>query len=156
MSSQSKKSSSWFARLGNAFGRKHRGKSSTQNRRGLRFESLEIRSLLSATVLPTISGTVYEDPTGAGVIADDYPLANVTLNLFRDGGDGIFEGKAPGSDDTFANTATSNANGQYSFGNLTAGTYFVQEIPVPGLEISSANSVQTVVITSADLQGTTG
>ena len=33
-------------------GRKRRGASSGQNRRGLRFESLETRSLLSATVLP--------------------------------------------------------------------------------------------------------
>ena len=42
------------------------------------------------------------------------------------------------------------------FNNLTAGTYFVQEVAVPGLVIASSQSVQTVVITSADLQGTAG
>ena len=52
MSTQSNKSTSWFARLGSALGRKRRSASSGQNRRGLRFESLETRSLLSATVLP--------------------------------------------------------------------------------------------------------
>ena len=52
MSTPSKKSISWFARLGSALGRKRRSASSGQKRRGLRFESLETRSLLSATVLP--------------------------------------------------------------------------------------------------------
>ena len=50
----------------------------------------------------------------------------------------------------------SNANGKYAFNNLSAGTYFVQEVAVPGLVISSSQSVQTVVITNADLQGTPG
>ena len=40
-------------------------------------------------------------------------LANITVNLLRDGGDGVFEGKSPGSDDTLVGTATSNANGKY-------------------------------------------
>ena len=51
MSIPVEKSTSWFARLGSALAAR-RGASSGQNRRGLRFESLETRSLLSATVLP--------------------------------------------------------------------------------------------------------
>ena len=54
--------------------------------RTLRMESLENRALLSVTMAPTISGTVYEDTTGAGIIANDTPLANVTVHLWRDGG----------------------------------------------------------------------
>jgi uncharacterized repeat protein (TIGR01451 family) len=145
-----------LARLGNALGRKPRRASAGRNRRGLRFESLETRSLLSATVLPSISGIVYQDPTGSGQTSQDSRLANITVNLWRDGGDGVFEGNSPGSDDTLVGTASSNANGVYQFNNLTAGTYFVQEDPVPGLVIASSQSVQTVVITSSDLQGTAG
>jgi large repetitive protein len=155
MSSPSNKNASWLARLGFVF-RPRRKVSLRQAGRGLRIESLETRSLLTATVLPTISGTVYEDPTGGGVISNDYPLGNVTLNLWRDGGDGVFEGKAAGSDDTMVGSTTSNANGNYSFANLTPGSYFVQQLAVPGLAISTAQSVQTVVITNADLQGATG
>jgi uncharacterized repeat protein (TIGR01451 family) len=122
----------------------------------LRFESLETRSLLSATVLPTISGVVYEDPTGYGVTGNYLRLANVSVNLWRDGGGGVFEGNNPGSDDTLVGTATSNANGSYQFSNLAAGTYFVQQAPVPGLAISASQEVQEVIVTSANLQGTTG
>ena len=156
MSSHSNKSSSWFSRLGSAWGRNRRRASPRQNRRGLRFESLEARSLLSATVLPSISGIVYEDPTGSGLTSNYTRLPNITINLFRDGGDGVFEGKSPGSDDTQIGTTTSGANGKYQFNNLSAGTYFVQEVGVPGLVIASGQGVQTVVITSSNLQGMTG
>ena len=154
MSTHSNKSFSWFARLGTALGRKRHSESSARNRRGLSFESLETRSLLSATMLPSISGIVYQDPTGSGVISNDSPLANITVNLWRDGGDGVFEGADPGSDDALIGTATSNASGKYQFANLGPGTYFVQQDPVPGLVIAS--DVQTVVITGSDMQGTPG
>ncbi len=153
MSTPSNKSISWFARLGSAFG--HRA-SSRQKLRGLRFESLETRSLLSAPVPVAISGIVYEDPTGAGLISNVSRLANITVNLWRDGGDGVFEGKGPGSDDTLVGTASSDANGKYTFNNIAAGTYFVQQAPVPGLVISSSSSVQEVVVTGSALQGTPG
>jgi large repetitive protein len=162
MSTSSNKSASWLARLGAAFRRRpcvhgaRRNRPLRHDRRGLRFESLETRSLLSATVLPTISGIAYEDPTGSGVIHNDYVLPNVTLDLWRDGGDGVFEGKGAGSDDTLVSATTTNANGSYSFSNLTAGTYYIQELPVPGLAISTAQSVQTAVITPSDLQGAMG
>ena len=154
MSTQPKKSSSWFSRLGDALGRKRRSAPSGRNNRGLRFESLETRSLLSATILPTISGTVYQNLTGGS--SAPMPLANITVNLWHDGGDGVFEGKNVGSDDTLVGTASSNANGQYAFSGLSAGMYFVQQAPVPGLVIPSSQEVQTVVVTSADLQGTPG
>ena len=64
MSTHSNKSTSWFARLGSALRGKQRSGSSGQNRRRLGFESLETRRLLSATVLPSIAGTVYQN-TGA-------------------------------------------------------------------------------------------
>jgi large repetitive protein len=155
MSSQSNHSSSWFARLGRAIIRHPRGVSLRQRKRGLRFESLETRSLLSATVLPTISGIVYQDVTGNGLTSDDSRLSNVSINLFRDGGDGIFEGKNAG-DDAFVASTSSDSNGKYQFTNLAAGTYFVQELGVPGLVIASGQGVQKVAITNANLQGVTG
>lgn len=156
MSSQSNKSTSWFARLDSTFRRKNGNRSSSHNRRGLRFESLETRSLLSATVLPSISGIVYQDAAGNGLTSDDARLANVTINLFRDGGDGVFEGKNAGSDDTQVGSAFSDASGKYKFDNLSTGTYFVQEVGVPGLVIAPGQNVQKVVVASSDLQGTTG
>ncbi|MGP0100826.1 MAG: hypothetical protein ACLPUT_04285, partial [Solirubrobacteraceae bacterium] len=124
MSIRSKKSTSWFARLDTALGRKRRSAPSGLNRRGLRFESLETRSLLSATMLPTISGIVYQNLTGSS----QTPLANVTINLWSDGGgSNVFEGNSPGSNETLVGTTTSGANGAYAFNNIsTAGTYFVQ------------------------------
>ncbi len=109
--------------------------------------------MLSATVLPTISGVVYQDMSGGALTAGDPRIANATINLFRDGGDGVFTGKAPGSDDMIVGTTTSDANGMYSFTNLNAGTYFVQEIGVPGLIVPSGTGVQKVVVGNGELQG---
>jgi uncharacterized repeat protein (TIGR01451 family) len=153
MSSHSGNSVTWFSRLTKVFSRRRRGAPSGNNRRRLRIESLETRSLLSATVLPTISGVVYQD-TGAGMLTAGEPrVANVTVNLFSDGGAGVFEGLAPGSDNTLVATATTNLNGQYSFPNVSAGTYWVQEVGVPGLIVPSGEGVQEVVVNSSDLQG---
>jgi uncharacterized repeat protein (TIGR01451 family) len=153
MSSQSHKSSSWFARFTKVFAPQRRKATRSDSRRGLRIESLETRSMLSATVLPTISGVVYQDMSGGALTASDPRVANATVNLFRDGGDGVFEGKGPGSDDMLVGTTTSDANGTYSFTSLNAGTYFVQEIGVPGLIVPASTGVQKVVIGNGELQG---
>ena len=88
--------------------------------------------------------------------ANDTGVANITVNLWRDGGDGVYEGPAPGSDDTLWATTTSQSNGQYAFKNLDlpAGIYYVQQDSVPGLAISSSQDVKTLVVTSY-LKGTT-
>ena len=83
-------------------------------------------------------------------------MANITVNLWRDGGDGVFEGDSPGSDDTLVGTATTTAKGTYQFNNLSAGNYFVQQDAVPGLVAASGQNVQEVNVTSASMQGTTG
>jgi large repetitive protein len=153
MSTQSHKSTSWFARFHKALQPRRRKASPAKSRRGLRFESLETRSLLSATVLPTISGIAYQDLAGGAMTAADPHVSNATVNLFRDGGDGTFEGKYAAADDTLVATATTDANGAYSFTNLNAGTYFVQEVGVPGLVVPAGTGVQKVVITDAELQG---
>jgi uncharacterized repeat protein (TIGR01451 family) len=153
MSSQSRKSASWFARLGKVFQPDRSAARRKQGQRRLRLESLETRSMLSATVLPSIAGVVYQDLGSGALTANDPRVANVTINLFRDGGDGVFEGKNPG-DDTLVGTTTTDANGNYKFTNIsTAGTYFIQEVGVPGLVVPSGSGVQEVTVTSADMQG---
>jgi large repetitive protein len=151
------RSSSWFRRLAGMLperptrtARKH------PNRRVLTFEPLDSRAMLSATVLPSISGVVFNDVKQDGLVADGAPLAYVTVNLFRDGGDGQYGGKASGSDDTLASTTTTDASGKYQFANLSTGTYFVQQLSVPGLVLPSNQGVAKVTITDSDTTGVAG
>ena len=102
-------------------------------RRVLRFESLEGRSMLSVTLLPTISGTVFHDLNQNGVNNNEPGLPGVTLNLYRDGGNGVFDGTKPGGDDQFVAATQTDANGNYHFSAVPVGTYFVQQLPTSGL-----------------------
>ena len=69
----------------------------------------------------TISGTLYNDVNAdASVSAGEGVFSGATVRLWRDNGNG-----SPGSGDTLAGTTTSNASGQYSFGGLPDGTYWV-------------------------------
>jgi uncharacterized repeat protein (TIGR01451 family) len=111
---------------------------------------------MSVNVLPSIAGTVFQDMTLNGLTADDTRLAGVTVTLYRDGGNGQFDGKSAGGDDTLVGTATSDANGHYSFTNLSPGTYFVQQTPVPGLALAGGQGVLTVTIASSDEGGQAG
>src|SRR5437868_429829 len=99
--------------------------------RRLRIETLESRSLLTANPGGTIHGVAFNDLTGNGLTADDTRLTAVTINLYKDGGNGTFQGAIPGSDDTLVGSVLTDASGNYSFDHLDAGTYFAQE-SVPG------------------------
>jgi hypothetical protein len=68
-----------------------------------------------------ISGTVYEDPNGDANLADQIAVDNVTVALFRDGGDNLPDS----GDDTFINTTTTAGGGAYSFSGLAPATYWV-------------------------------
>ncbi len=113
---------------------------------------LESRTLLSVNLLPGISGTVFHDLTNNGLTADDPRLAGVTVKLYKDNGTGQFDASV----DQLVATTFTNTNGKYSFSNLAAGTYFVQQLPAPGLALGSGQNVATVQITSADVQGVQG
>lgn len=86
----------------------------------LAIEALEPRCLLAASGV--ISGSVLEDLTGNGISADDRPLANWSVRLFLDDGDGTFE---PGTD-RLVDQQRTRVNGRYDFRRLPSGTYFVQ------------------------------
>ena len=125
--------------------------------RRLAIESLEGRIVLSANPGASILGTAYNDMTGNGLTADDPRLAAVTVNLFRDGGNGTFQGNAAGTDDTLVATQQTDASGKYSFDNLDVGTYFVQEITPAGYSpLPASSQVATVIVSSAATQGVKG
>ena len=69
---------------------------------------------------PTISGTKFNDLTGNGFSSDDTPQAGVNILLYNN-----IAGLGTGTG--YYELATTAANGTYSFNNLPAGTYYVQE-----------------------------
>ena len=154
----SRPSPSWLRQFTGLFtsARSSKAASRCPGRRARTFEVLERRTLLSVDILPSIGGAVYHDLTGNGLTADDALLSGVTVNLFRDGGNGVFDGKTLGGDDTFVRSATTDGNGQYHFDNLSVGNYWGQQLGAPGLVTSSATGVAKVSITSGDLQGVAG
>ncbi len=99
-----------------------RVKSTRNQRRQLRLEPLENRRLLAvATDLVNLSGRVFDDLTGDGFTAGEQ-VASASLTLYRNDGDQVFE---PGAGDVQVSTATTNADGRYTFERITAGSYFV-------------------------------
>ncbi len=148
---------SWLDAVADLFGtpsRKASGRSRGR-RRTLRLEPLESRSLLSATIPGTISGVAFYDPTGSGQLtAGDTRLSGVTVELYRNGGDQQFDNG--GGDNTLIGTTTTNTSGQYSFTGLSAGYYFVEQLPATGYVLPSGQNVALVQITNASLSGTTG
>jgi uncharacterized repeat protein (TIGR01451 family) len=143
---------SWLRSFGKLFGgnrRKTAGE--TTRRQVLRFETLESRSLLSVTLLPTISGSVFQDLNGNGVDNGEPALAGVTVTLFQDNGSGQFSA----SDSIFATSQTNNS-GKYQFLNVPVGTYWVQQSPASGYALESGQSPREVQVTSQETQGTFG
>ncbi len=71
--------------------------------------------------LYSISGTVFEDVDGDGLVSDDgVGLANAIVSLYRDDGDGTLD-----AGDSIVNSILANASGQYTFGALSNDTYWV-------------------------------
>ncbi len=75
--------------------------------------------------LPTVSGVKWHDITGDGITADDLPLGGFSIQLYLDGGDGLFDLV----DDTLIDTQVTDATtGEYTFSYLLDGHYFVREV----------------------------
>jgi|GEM_PF-483364 len=116
-------------------------------------EALEPRVLLTITDLGAIRGVVYNDLTDNGQTVDDTLLNGVTVQLFRDGGDTSFNNG--GADDTLVGTAVTAA-GEYSFTGLTAGRYFVRQLPAGGFMMKTGTDVVTIDISAGAAAGTQG
>jgi hypothetical protein len=77
----------------------------------------------------TISGSKYLDITGNGFSSDDTGLSGVTIKLFKDVNN---DGTLTSADGNAVASTTTAANGTYSFSNVAAGKYFVQEVVPTG------------------------
>ncbi len=136
--------------LANFTGRKSRTRHNRARRR-LHVEAMEHRRLLAGD-LGAISGTVFTDETDDGFgVGTDAPIVGAALDLYLDGGDGLFDGGA--GDDTLQASAVSDASGNYSFDQLGPGRYFVEQLPVTGQLQRTAEMVKTVDISDAESTG---
>jgi uncharacterized repeat protein (TIGR01451 family) len=111
-------------------------------------ESLERRSLMAAN----ITGISFTDVNDNGTLdVSDPRLGGVTVSLFRDGGDNIFN-NGTGDDvpsGTTVTTASGINQGRYSFGSInTLGTYFVVQTTPTGQVQRTSQRIQTVVVNS--------
>lgn len=118
--------------------KRHRRRTDRDYRRRLHLESLENRRLLAAgTDLANLAGRVVVDFSGDGFTPGEQ-VAGASLTLYRDDGDGLFD--TDGGDSEIA-TATTDADGRYTFARLTAGQYFVEQ---PAQEVDGKSLQRTV------------
>ncbi|QGJ72028.1 Hypothetical protein PBC10988_37430 [Planctomycetales bacterium 10988] len=102
-------------------------------------EVLESRSLLAGQGV--LDGTIYRDDNGNGLDAADPGMAGVNVQLYLDNGDFSFDSGT----DSLVDQTTSNAQGEYQFASLNAGTYFVlQTVPSGYIQIAPATTVQQI------------
>lgn len=97
----------------------------------------------TATPTPTpplgsIGDYVWNDVDGNGIQDEGagYGLDGVTLSLYSDDGDGIFE---PLADDAFVTSVNTSGDGAYTFASLLSGGYWVDvdEADLPGYTLIS-------------------
>jgi streptogramin lyase len=92
----------------------------------------------------TISGQVFNDPTGSGSFAPGDPgLMGWTIDLLDSHGNIIA-------------TTTTDANGDYSFTNVGPGTHTVEEVVQPGWVQTAPAPPGTFTVTPTSGQATTG
>ncbi|MCY2967946.1 MAG: SpaA isopeptide-forming pilin-related protein [Planctomycetota bacterium] len=77
----------------------------------------------------SISGKKFFDVSGNGLSADDTALAGASFKLYLDSNN---SGSLETATDTVIGTRTSTTDGTFSFGDLPAGVYFVQEMAMTG------------------------
>lgn len=100
-----------------------------------------------------IRGVVYQDLTNDGLDASDPLISGVTIELYRDGGNGTFD-NGTGDDVNVGSTTSAATTGAYAFSVTTAGDYFVvQSTAAPGLIQQPSQRVQAVTLTTLDVAG---
>lgn len=135
-------------------GHKNKSHRTRRNRnRKLRLEPMEMRRLLAGDVA-SIAGNVFTDETDDGFgVGTDVAISGITVTLYRDGGDSVFDFGSGGTDDTLVTTDVSDGTGAYNFDNLTAGTYFIQQSAATGQVQRTTETVKTVTISEANAAG---
>ena len=120
----------------------------------LALESLEKRELLAAD-LAEVSGVVRADMQGDADASNDTVVVGATATLYRDGGNGSFDGGS-GDDTIVGASVTTDANGRYRFDGVAEGNYFVK-IDLPSdLQFRAGEGVQAVTITGDEGDGIIG
>ncbi|HEX9093293.1 MAG TPA: SdrD B-like domain-containing protein, partial [Coriobacteriia bacterium] len=101
-------------------------------------ETIAADKLNEFTYTNTVSGAKRNDTDNDGNVLDtDAGLADWTINLYR--------GTAPSG--TLWDTATTGADGTYSFSDLLPGTYYVQEVLKAGWQQTFAPASFTIPLT---------
>ncbi|MEQ9480961.1 SdrD B-like domain-containing protein [Coleofasciculus sp. F4-SAH-05] len=113
------------------------------------FEEFAVADVAGIDPEGTISGRVFEDLNGDGddEAGADPNLDNVTVKLFLDDGDGIFEANEGAFDPTKDSlvTTTTSVGGSYSFTDVLAGDYFVRQItPTDLIQTTTDPSLITI------------
>ncbi|MBL8870272.1 MAG: hypothetical protein JNK90_10795, partial [Planctomycetaceae bacterium] len=120
--------------------------------RFLKVEMLENRKLM-ANDLAAITGVSFNDLTNNGLTVDDQRLAGVTIQLYSDtNANGTFDLGT----DTLEQSTTTNAQGQYRFDNLLAGTYFTRQLTPSGFVQNPGASINTITVTPTQAVGAAG
>lgn len=117
----------------------------------LGFETLESRELLAAD-MADIVGTLYANLAGDSNPANDLLVSGASAALYRDGGNGRFDGAGSGDDTRIGSSVTTDSNGQYRFEGLGAGRYFVQITPPEGMHFQEGDDVREVIITDQEAE----
>ncbi len=123
-------------------------------RNKLAFETLEQREMLAAD-MAEILGVVTSDLQGDGNASNDVAVAGAIATLYRDGGNGTFDG-ASGDDTVVGSSAITDSNGQYRFDQVGAGKYFVQISLPTDSQFRVGEGVKEVVITADESDGVVG
>ncbi|QDS97157.1 DUF11 domain-containing protein [Adhaeretor mobilis] len=117
----------------------------------LGFETLESRQLLAAD-MADIVGTLYANLQGDNDASNDLPVVNAAAALYKDGGNGVFDGAGSGDDLLVQSGAQTDSNGEYRFEGVGAGRYFVQITPPEGLHFQAGDDVREVLITDQEAE----
>ena len=120
----------------------------------LGFEMLEQREMLAAN-MAEILGTVTADPQGDGIASNDVVVAGAIATLYRDGGNGTYDGGS-GDDTVVGTSATTNSLGQYRFEQVGAGKYFVQIALPAEYQFRAGEEVKEVNINADEGDGVVG
>ena len=134
----------WFRTFGNA------ARILARPKKRVVLETLETRNLLavSTATTPTISGTVFEDANGDGIVDAGEEISGATIQLYLDDGDGVLN--IGGGDTQVGSDLTTDANGEYCVDNLDINaSYFVlqPQQTVSGLQL---DRIESSLITPSD------
>lgn len=81
----------------------------------------------ASSLTPGIYGTVYYDTNNNGAIDPGEALSGMTMSLYRDDGDGVFNP----ADQLIGSPVVTDLSGVYSFPDLEDAGYFVQQSATP-------------------------